>query len=101
MSQSTPRLVLERAREMIRDPNHWLQGAWKQPREDGSLRRCTYQAVHDAAKELGLPDTAALRALTRVIGDGRRSPRRVIPGFNDTCGHRDIMALFDLALENV
>ena len=38
---------------------------------------------------------------TRVIGDGRRSPRRVIPGFNDRCQHRDIMAMFDLALESV
>lgn len=100
MSQSPTRIVLSRAREMIKDPNHWVQGSWKCPLADGSFRRCAYQAVHDAANEIGLPDLAALKALARAVGDGRRAPRRVIPGFNDQSTHKEVLALFDRALAN-
>ena len=100
MAQSPTRLVLSHAREMIKDPNHWLQGAWKCQLPDGGWRRCGYQAVHDAAHEIGLPDTAAMKALARALGDARRSPRLVIPAFNDRSTHTDVLALFDLALEN-
>ncbi len=101
MSQSTSRLVLTRARGMIENPAHWIQGAWKLPIEGGGFRRCAYQAVHDAALELGLPDTAALKALTKVAKDARAAPRRAIPAFNDRSSHADVMALFDLAIEAV
>ncbi len=100
MSQSPTRIILSQARVMIQNPDHWLQGSWKQPIEGGGFRRCAYQAVYDAAKDLGLPEAAAMRALTRVIADGRRSPRRTIPGFNDRASHKDVLAMFDLALEN-
>lgn len=100
MAQSTTVLVLSRARDMIRDPAHWLQGAWRYEAPGGVVRRCAYQAVHEAAHDLALPDGAALKALARALGDGRRSPRRVIPAFNDRSGHKDVIALFDLALEN-
>lgn len=99
MSQSPTRIVLSRAREMIREPGHWLQGAWKHPLEGGGFRRCAYQAVHDAAAEIGLPDAVALKTLTRALGDGRKSPRRSIPSFNDQASHAAVLALFDLALE--
>ena len=101
MSQSPVRLVLSRAREMIKEPGHWVQGAWKHPLAEGGFRRCAYQAVHDAAAELGLPSTAAFKALARALGDARRSPRCVIPAFNDRSSHQDVLALFDLALEAV
>ncbi len=101
MSQSTSRLVLTRAREMISTPEKWVQGAWKLPMPDGGFRRCAYQAVLDAALELGLPDTAAMKALAKAAGDGRRSPRRAIPAYNDSTGHSHVLTLFDRALETV
>jgi hypothetical protein len=100
MSQSTTRLVLTRAREMIESPERWLQGAWKRPLPDGTMARCAYQAVHDAAVELGMPRAAAFRALMRALGDGRRSALRGLPVFNDRSRHADVLALFDLALES-
>ena len=99
MAQSPTRIVLSHARKMIEDPSHWVQGAWKCPLGDGAFRRCAYQAVHDAANEIGLPDLAALKALARAVGDARRAPRRVVPAFNDRSSHKEVLALFDLALE--
>lgn len=101
MSQSPARIVLERARAMIEDPRDWVQGAWTMTAPGGRVRRCAYQAVQDAALEKGLPDAAVLKALTRVIADARRSPRRAIPAFNDTFAHADVLAMFDLAMNSV
>ena len=101
MSQSPARIVLERAKALIQDPQDWLQGGWTMTCPSGRVRRCAYQAVQDAATEAGLPDAAALKALTRVIADARRSPRRAIPMFNDTFDHADVMAMFDLAIQTV
>lgn len=101
MSQTVSRLVLTRAREMIENPAHWVQGSWKLPLENGGFRRCAYQAVHDAALDLGLPDGLAFKCLAKSIGDARRSPRRVIPTFNDRSSHAEVLALFDKALESV
>jgi hypothetical protein len=101
MSQSPTRIVLARARGMIEDRRNWLQGGWSQLGGQGLVRRCAYQAVHDAALETGLPGLPALKLLTVVIGDSRRSPRRAIPMFNDTSRHEDVMAMFDLAIEQV
>lgn len=101
MSHSPARIVLERARALIADPRDWVQGAWTMTGEGGRVRRCAYQAVRDAALECGLPDTAAMKALTKVIADARRSPRRAIPMFNDTFEHADVLAMFDLAINTV
>lgn len=100
MSQSTTRLVLGRAREMISADDHWLQGAWKQALEGGGFRRCAYQAVYDAAQELGIPPSGSFKALMRALGDGRRAAIKRLPVFNDGASHGQVLALFDLALEN-
>lgn len=98
MSQSAARIVLVRARAMIQDPRDWVQGAWTKTGTGGRVRRCAYQAIQDAARECGLPDAPALKALTAAMADARRSPRRAIPNFNDTFDHADVMAMFDLAI---
>lgn len=101
MSQSAARIVLVRARALIQDPRDWVQGAWTLPGTGGRVRRCAYQAVQDAAREYGLPDAPALKALTTVIADTRRSPMRAIPMFNDSFDHADVLAMFDLAISTV
>ena len=98
MAQSPARLVLGRARALIENPDNWVQGAWKQKCEAGGYKRCAYQALEDAADELGLPSHAAFDALTRAIGDDCYAPRRAIPAFNDAASHKDVLAKFDLAL---
>ena len=100
MSQTPTRLVLTRARAMVADESTWLQHDWKDETCDRT-KRCTYQAVEDAALELGLGEDKPLELLASAIGDDTDCPRDVIPEFNDNATHQDVMALFDLALENV
>jgi hypothetical protein len=101
MSQSPARIVLVRARELIQSPDDWVQGAWTIAGSDGRVRRCAYQAIRDAALESGLPDGPALKALTAVVADARRSPRRAIPAFNDMVDHSEVIAMLDRAITTV
>jgi hypothetical protein len=93
-----PRLVLARARDMISEKDCWLQRAWKHPRGNGGFQRCAYQAVHDAAQELGLPASGSFKILMKVLGDGRRSAIKKLPEFNDAASHDEVLKLFDLAI---
>lgn len=99
MSQTPAKLVLTKARSLIADESHWLQHDWKEEFE-GVTRRCAYQAVEDAAASLGLDDTRALNTLSCLLGDDGECARELIPDFNDTSTHEDVLALFDLALED-
>ena len=98
MSQTPTKIVLTRARGLIADESRWLQCDWSDSSE-GHTKRCAYQAVEDAATELGLDCERPLAHLVNLLGDEGECPRDVIPEFNDEAGHEDVMALFDLALE--
>ena len=100
MSISPTKLILQNARKSIENEDNWVQNAWKAPGNNGAIRRCCYQAVHDAAGDLGLPADKALKSLSRILTDGRRSPRKVIPRFNDNAKHKDVLALLDMAIAN-
>ena len=98
MAQSIARLVLIRAHGMISEKNCWLQGAWKRPIEQGAFQRCAYQAVYDAAQDLGLPASGAFKILMKLLGDGRRSAIKRLPVFNDGASHDEVLTLFELAI---
>lgn len=100
MAQSMAMLVLTRAHGMIVEKDFWLQGAWKRPLGNSGFRRCAYQAVYDAAQELGLPASGAFRILMKVLGDGRRAAIKVLPVFNDGASHDEVLKLFKLAIED-
>lgn len=91
-------LVLTRAQGMIVEKDCWLQGTWKAPRENGGYRRCAYQAVYDAAQDLGLPASGAFKILMKVLGDGRRAAIKRLPVFNDGASHEEVLKLFELAI---
>lgn len=99
MSQTPTRLVLTKAKSLIADESLWLQHDWKEEFE-GVTRRCAYQAVEDAAASLGLDETSALASLSRLLGVDGECARELVPDFNDNASHHDVMALFDLALED-
>ena len=100
MAQSTAKLVLTRAHGMIAQKECWLQGAWKHPLEEGGFQRCAYQAVYDAALELGLPASGSFKLLMKALGDGRRSAIKGLPAFNDGASHKEVLKLFELAIED-
>lgn len=100
MAQSMAMLVLTRAHGMIVEKDCWLQGAWKIPRQEGGFRRCAYQAVYDAAQDLGMPASGAFKVLMKVLGDGRRAAIKRLPVFNDGASHEDVVKLFELAIED-
>ncbi len=100
MAQSIARQVLTRAQGMIAEKECWLQGAWKRPRKVGGFQRCAYQAVYDAAQDLGLPASGSFKLLMKTLGDGRRSAIKRLPVFNDGASHDEVLRLFELALED-
>lgn len=100
MSQSPSRLVLTTARHMIEDERNWLQHGWKRANQYRT-KRCAYQAVADAARQIGIGGAPALAAMTRIIGVEGECPRGAISCFNDDSTHADVLTLFDLALESV
>ena len=100
MSQSIAKLVLSRAHGLIAEKDCWLQGAWKRPRKGGGFQRCAYQAVYDAAQDLGLPASNSFKLLMKALGDGRRSAINMLPIFNDGSSHDEILRLFEVAIED-
>ena len=100
MSQSTTKLVLRRAMAMIAEPERWLQGDWKWVDAQVGFRRCAYQAVFDAAREIGVPASGSIKALMKALGEKRHPAIKAIPMFNDRSSHKEVLALFELALDD-
>lgn len=115
--------ILIRARELIADPYHWLQGEYAQdvcgqgldPWDDDVSCMCLVGAVDRAAVELGIvtkpddcddlrfehvetaePVQEAIQALQDALG-----PSGLVSDFNDDPHtlHEDVITLLDRAIE--
>jgi hypothetical protein len=91
--------VLERARELISEPEHRTKGSYARtangmgtsPRASGAVCWCMIGAVIREAGDSALAgDTLAL--LLKVI------PTKSAAVFNDTSTHADVLAAFDKAI---
>lgn len=104
MSKPLKRQILERARTLISDENHWCRGALGRdvygnrvdPTDPTALRRCAFGALMAAAVEL-VADPKQARALAHAIAQETCGTNFLIHT-NDVHGHAAALALFDKAL---
>ncbi|KQS84277.1 hypothetical protein [Rhizobium sp. Leaf383] len=98
-----PLEILTQAQNLIRDPNHWTQGAYARNEhghslmidDDGVTCFCSLGALRKAANsDLYPPGFSYLQAAARQLDD---SPNLV--DFNDEHTHAEVMALWDKARE--
>ena len=95
--------LLTAARALIEDEANWCQGDWTRIKEDGAVRRCTTSALDRAVSLSGASvgtQNQAVGRLGMAAGElsGLGGPFD-IAWFNDTGDHAEVMAMFDLAIE--
>ena len=104
MSKPITRHVIERARMLIADENHWCRAALARddrgfqvdPTDATARQRCAFGALVAAAFEL-VGDTRHAHDLASVTARAIRCTSSLIHT-NDTEGHTAVLALFDKAL---
>ncbi len=104
MSKPLNRQVLERARALILDKDHWCRGSLAkdvrgrqvEPWDKTAVRRCAYGALIAAAFEL-VADVNQARDLADAIARNAHGSSWLITT-NDIGGHRAVLALFDQVL---
>ena len=104
MSKPLNRPIIERARALIADENHWCRGALARddsgrqidPTEAMARRRCAYGALVAAAYEL-VSDLSQAHDLADAAAREIRGSSSLI-NTNDTGGHAAVLALFDKAI---
>jgi hypothetical protein len=85
--------LLEDARELIKDPQHWTQGTYRSFRG----RRCAVGALRAIARRLSGPNPAW--AAHRLLIDIARSRGFAsVEAMNDHSSHRDVLSAFDEAI---
>lgn len=102
---SETRAVLTKARALIEDPAHWLQGQGAvnlqgkvvNPSDPEALAFCAVGAVHRARAILGVREFAAIRVLQHHLPSGYRGQTELM-SFNDKATHAAVLALFDAAI---
>ena len=103
MSRSLRLQILEAARALIEDEQHWCRGVLAQDEWGNSVvptnvradRRCGLGALIAAAYQFTGDYDQAMALGTSVV---RRSCARIV-GVNDAKGHAAMLALFDEAIE--
>ena len=104
MSKPLTRPILERARELIADKDHWCRGSLAKdvrgrqvdPWDKSAVRRCAYGALIAAAFEL-VADVNQARDLADAVAKDIRGTSWLITT-NDIGGYKAVLTLFDLAL---
>lgn len=120
MSKSLQRQIIEQARNLIADKDKWTQGALARdednhdllsPTDMGAVKFCAIGAVRYIGAQMGVMDTtAAERHLALVVEpdntdilsfDGDECESIVGPENDGDIAHAhdDVLAMFDLALE--
>jgi hypothetical protein len=101
MSKPLTRQILERARDLIADKNHWCRGSLAKdvggrqvdPWDSTAMRRCAYGALIAAAFEL-VADSKQARDLADAVAKEIHGSSWLITT-NDIGGHGLVLALFD------
>jgi hypothetical protein len=104
MSKPLTRSILERARALIADKNHWCRGSLARdvrgrqvdPWKTTAVRSCAYGALIAAAFEL-VADVAQSRDLADAVAREIHGSSWLITT-NDIGGHRAVLALLDQVL---
>ena len=104
MSKPLSQPILERARALIVDKNHWCRGSLARdvrgrqvdPWKTTAVRRCAYGALIAAAFEL-VADVNQARDLADAVAREIHGSSWLITA-NDIGGHRAVLALFDQVL---
>ena len=104
MSKPLSQPILERARALIADKNHWCRGSLARdvrgrqvdPWKTTAVRRCAYGVLIAAAFEL-VADVNQARDLADAVAREIHGSSWLITT-NDIGGHRAVLALFDQAL---
>ncbi len=104
MSKPVPLLIVQRAREIISDEQHWCRGCYARGKagtvvavDDPDARRyCAMGALIVAAWELCNDNAAA----TNLAHDMAKivSPTGSLVFVNDHFGHSAVLSLFDVAI---
>ena len=101
MSRPLKFQIVERARELIADEQHWCQrhlaldvnGVVVSPTSAKAVKRCALGAVIAAAYQLTHDFDAAHQLAQEVLGAHYRAA--TLMHINDTRGHAAVLALFD------
>lgn len=125
MAKSLQRQIIEQARDLISDKERWVQGALAEngecvnvnPADFDAVKFCAIGAVRHVGAKMGMADTTSVeRVLAHVVANPQDDNdmsnwtsadcEGVVASENDDEGdgvdaHADILALFDLALEEV
>jgi hypothetical protein len=104
MSKPLTLPILERARALIADKNHWCRGSLAKdvrgrqvdPWDTTAVRRCAYGALIAAAFELVADVNQARDLANAVVREFHGSSWLITT--NDIGGHGAVVALFDQAL---
>jgi hypothetical protein len=104
VSKPLTRQILEHARNIIADENHWCRGCLARdahgrevdPMNATAQRRCAYGALIAAAFEF-VADIKRARDLADAAAREMRGPSTLI-NTNDIQGHTAVLMLFDEAL---
>ena len=104
MSKPLTRQILEHARDLIADKNHWCRGSLAKdvggrqvdPWDSAAMRRCAYGALIAAAFEL-VADSKQARDLADAVARETHGSIWLITT-NDIGGHGAVLALFDQVL---
>lgn len=104
MSKPVPLLIVQRARDIISDEQHWCQGCYARGKagnvvmvnDPNASRYCAMGALIVAASELCNNDTAA----TNIAHDMAKiiSATGSLVFVNDHFGHSAVLSLFDVAI---
>ncbi len=104
MSKPVPLLIIQRAREIISDEQHWCRGSYARGKagisvavNDPDARRyCAMGALLLAASELCSDDTTAstlAHDIAKIV-----SPTGSLVFVNDHYGHSAVLSLLDVAV---
>jgi hypothetical protein len=104
MSKPLTRPIIERARSLIADENHWCRAALARddhglqvdPTDSTARQRCAFGALVAAAFEL-VGDIGRAHDLANAVAREIRCTSCLI-NTNDTEGHAAVLTLFDRAL---
>ncbi len=104
MSKPLKRQILDRARTLIADKDHWCRGSLARdvrgrqvdPWDKSAVRRCAYGALIAAAFEL-VADSKQARDLADAVAKEIHGSSWLITT-NDIGGHGLVLALFDRVL---
>jgi hypothetical protein len=107
MSKPVPLIVIQRAREIISDEQHWCQGTYALSNGDfpisannpSARRYCAMGALRVAAAEV-CSDAMAANSLARDIAM-TVSPAASLTFVNDYSGHAAVLSLFDEAIRRL